>query len=140
MDKEYVDRVVQGGSMIHSVGIDIVEICRIEKLLHKQPERFLKRVFTPAEQAYCLAKSHAATHLAGRFAAKEAVLKVLGTGLRDVKWTEIEIIRDELGKPQVRFNGKARMLARKQEISAVLLSISHSRAYAVAQAVGIKEA
>lgn len=126
--------------MIRSVGVDIVEICRIEKMLHKWPERFLNRVFTPAEQAYCLAKSNAAMHLAGRFAAKEAVLKVLGTGLRDVKWTEIEIIRDELGKPQVRLNGKAGMLARKQEISAVLISISHSRAYAVAQALGIKEA
>jgi len=126
--------------MIRSVGIDIVEICRIENMLHKWPERFLKRVFTPAEQAYCLAKSNAAMHLAGRFAAKEAVLKVLGTGLRDVKWTEIEIMRDELGKPQVRLNGKAHMLACRQEISAVLLSISHSRAYAVAQALGIKEA
>lgn len=126
--------------MIRSIGVDIVEISRIENVMAKRPEQFLRRMFTPAEQAYCLSKSNASMYLAGRFAAKEAVLKVLGTGLRNVKWTEIEITKDDLGKPHVQLTGKARMLAENQEISKILLSISHSRSYAVAQAVGVKEA
>lgn len=125
--------------MIQSIGVDIVEIARIEDSMTKRPERFLNRLFTPKEQEYCLSKSNASMYLAGRFAAKEAILKVLGTGLRNVKWTEIEIIKDDLGKPHVRLSGKAGMLAEQQDISKILLSISHSRRYAIAQAVGVKE-
>lgn len=125
--------------MIRSIGVDIVEVSRIEQSMTKMPERFLQRLFTPLEQEYCLSKSSASMYLAGRFAAKEAVLKVLGTGLRNIRWTEIEIIKDDLGKPHVRLSGRAEVLARQQEISKILLSISHSRKYAVAQAVGIKE-
>lgn len=125
--------------MIRSIGVDIVEIRRIEASLSKRGERFLNRLFTPAEQAYCLSKSNASIYLAGRFAAKEAVLKVLGTGLRNAKWTDIEIKKDDLGKPHVRLSGAAGALAAQQEISRILLSISHSRKYAVAQAVGVKE-
>lgn len=125
--------------MIQSVGIDIVEIERIADCMMKRPERFLNRLFTPVEQQYCLSKSNASIYFAGRFAAKEAVLKVMGTGLRNVKWLEIEIVKDDLGKPHVRLCGAAEVLAEKQGISKILLSISHSRRYAVAQAVGIKE-
>jgi holo-[acyl-carrier protein] synthase len=125
--------------MIRSIGVDIVEIDRIEQSLAKRPERFLQRLFTPLEQEYCLSKSSSSMYFAGRFAAKEAVLKVLGTGLRNIKWTEIEITKDDLGMPHVRLSGKAEALARRQEISKILVSISHSRNYAVAQAVGVKE-
>lgn len=125
--------------MIQSVGVDIVEIERIEEAMAKRPERLLNRLFTKAEQEYCVAKSNASMYLAGRFAAKEAVLKVLGTGLRNVRWTDIEIVKDELGKPHVGLCGTAEALARQQGIDKILLSISHSRRYAVAQAVGIKE-
>lgn len=125
--------------MIRSIGVDIVEVGRIEDSLAKRRERFLDRLFTPTEQAYCLSKSNASMYLAGRFAAKEAVLKVLGTGLRNIKWTDIEITKDDLGKPHVRLSGTAGALAERQEISQILLSISHSRKYAVAQAVGVKE-
>ena len=124
--------------MIESIGIDIVEIERIEEALQKRRERFLDRLFTLAEQTYCLSKANASMYLAGRFAAKEAVLKVLGTGLRNVKWTDIEIMKDALGKPYVQLYGKAACMAEELGIGKVLLSISHSRRYAVAQAVGVK--
>jgi holo-[acyl-carrier protein] synthase len=127
-----------GGFMIESVGIDIVEIDRIEESMVKRRERFLERLYTPAERDYCMSKAKASMYLAGRFAAKEAVLKVLGTGLRNVKWTDIEIIKDDLGKPHVRLSGKALEIAKKMGLVNILLSISHSRDYAVAQAVGIK--
>lgn len=125
--------------MIRSIGVDIVEIDRIKETMAKRPERFLQRLFTPLEQEYCLSKSSSDMYFAGRFAAKEAVLKVLGTGLRNIKWTEIEITKDDLGMPHVRLDGTAEALARRQGISKILVSISHSRRYAIAQAVGIKE-
>jgi holo-[acyl-carrier protein] synthase len=124
--------------MIESIGIDIVEIHRIEESLAKRRERFLARLYTPDEQAYCLSKVNASMYFAGRFAAKEAILKVLGTGLRNVKWTDIEIVKDDLGKPHVKLSGKAQEMAKAQGLGSILLSISHSRNYAVAQAVGIK--
>jgi len=124
--------------MIESIGIDIVEIERVEEAMRKRRERFLDRLFTISEQEYCLSKANCSMYLAGRFAAKEAVLKVLGTGLRNVKWVDIEIIKDSLGKPHVRLSGKAAALVDEMGIDHILLSISHSRRYAVAQAVGVK--
>jgi holo-[acyl-carrier protein] synthase len=138
IERSFFREQCNGGNMIASIGIDIVEIERIEEAMIKRKERFLDRLFTPAEQEYCLSKSNASMYLAGRFAAKEAVLKVLGTGLRNVKWTDIEIIKDDLGKPYVQLTGKAAQLAKGQGINEVMLSISHSRNYAVAQAVGIR--
>lgn len=123
--------------MLQSIGVDIVEIERIEEAMLKRRERFLNRVFTVGEQEYCLTKTNASMYLAGRFAAKEAVLKVLGTGLRNLKWTEIEVTKDILGKPHVRLSGKAADLAREKGIDHIMLSLSHSRKYAIAQAVGL---
>jgi len=91
-----------------SVGVDIIEIERIEAVLRRHGERFLQRVYTPAERAYCRGR---VPELAARFAAKEAVSKALGTGLRGIAWQEMEILGDERGKPLVNLHGRAKARA-----------------------------
>ena len=89
-------------------GIDLIECRRIEELAERHGERFLRRVFTEAELKYCLDRAHRWQHLAGRFAAKEAVLKALGTGWRgQIAWTDVEVTNDPLGRPTVRLDGDA---------------------------------
>ena len=112
-----------------SVGVDIIEIERIEAVLRRHGQRFLKRVYTPAEQAYCRGR---VPELAGRFAAKEAVSKALGTGLRGIAWQEMEILGDERGKPLVRLHGRAKARADELGLAEFTVSLSHSRDYAVA--------
>ncbi len=122
--------------MIAGVGIDIVGIERIERLVREHGERFLDRVFTEVERAYCSSRPEPAQHFAGRFAAKEAVLKALGTGWADgVGWKHIEVTNTEKGKPEVRLTGRAEELARAMGAGRVHVSISHADGYAVAQAV-----
>jgi len=121
--------------MIKGTGIDIVEITRIEKVMERKGESFLRRVFTAREIAYCCRSGRPAPRLAARFAAKEAVLKALGLGLRRVKWTDIEIGRDELGKPLVMLCGQAAAIAAERGISELHLSLTHSRDYAAAQVI-----
>ncbi len=108
--------------MIRGVGVDITSINRVENVLDAHKERFLKRVFTPAESAYCMSMRRPAVHLAGRFAAKEAVKKAAGAGRA---WTGIEILNDEEGKPAVRLKNHGEGLR-------INISISHSDDYAVA--------
>jgi holo-[acyl-carrier protein] synthase len=115
-----------------AVGIDIIEIARIEDTLACYGERFLRRVYTAGELAYCRG---APSCLAARWAAKEAVAKALGTGLGEVCWREIEIACNERGAPQVRLHGRASAQAARMGISRLALSISHSREYAVALVV-----
>jgi holo-[acyl-carrier protein] synthase len=112
-----------------SVGVDIIEIERIEAVLRRHGERFLQRVYTPAERAYCRER---VPELAARFAAKEAVSKALGTGLRGIAWKEMEILGDERGKPLVRLHGRAKARAEELGLSEFAVSLSHSRDYAVA--------
>jgi len=112
-----------------SVGVDIIEIERIEGVLRRHGQRFLQRVYTPAEQAYCRGR---VPELAARFAAKEAVSKALGTGLRGIAWREMEILGDERGKPLVCLHGRARARAEELGLSEFAVSLSHSRDYAVA--------
>lgn len=112
-----------------SVGVDIIEIERIEAVLRRHSQRFLQRVYTPAEQAYCRGR---VPELAVRFAAKEAVSKALGTGMRGIAWREMEILCDERGKPLVRLHGRARARAEELGLSEFVVSLSHSRDYAVA--------
>ncbi|GAB6158433.1 holo-ACP synthase [Desulfotomaculum varum] len=116
------------------IGTDIIEIERIELAVSRSGQQFLDRVFTPAEQEHCKGRVHC---LAGRFAAKEAVLKALGTGLRELRWTNIEILPNYLGKPEVKLLGPARQLAEKMGINKVLVSISHDRGRAVAFAIAV---
>ena len=115
-----------------NTGIDIIEIKRIEKVfgLHKN---FIRRVYTYDEVEYCQSKRNCYQHYAVRFASKEAVLKAFGTGLRDrMKWTDIETLNDELGKPYVNLYGRAKELAMEKNIGEISVSLSHCKDYAVA--------
>ena len=118
------------------MGIDIIETVRIKGVLDRHDERFLKRVYTEWERAYCRRNI---LHLAGRWAAKEAVSKVLGLGIRGVGWREIEITRTPFGQPIVTLHGRAEERRQVLGLSAPLaVSISHIRDLAVAVAVGTR--
>ncbi|MBC8279293.1 MAG: holo-ACP synthase [Chloroflexi bacterium] len=119
-----------------STGVDIIEIPRIKKTLDRYGERFLKRIFTQDEIAYCRGR---APNLAGRFAAKEATMKALGTGVRGVGWKDIEVIRAESGAPSVKLHGRAKARAERLLVGDISLSISHSREFAVAFVVAQRE-
>ncbi|MEP7004066.1 MAG: holo-ACP synthase [Chloroflexota bacterium] len=120
----------------NEIGIDIIETGRIKGVLDRHDDRFLRRVYTEWERAYC---RHNVLHLSGRWAAKEAVSKVLGLGIRGVGWREIEIRRTPLGQPIVALHGRAEERRRALGLSAPLaVSISHIRDLAVAVAVGTR--
>ena len=119
-----------------TTGVDIIEIPRIKQVLDRYGQRFLNRVFTPDEIAYCRGR---APNLAGRFAAKEAAMKALGTGVRGVSWKDIEVIRADSGAPSLRLHGRAEKRAEWLQVGEMSLSISHSREYAVAFVVAQRE-
>lgn len=112
-----------------TVGVDIAEVTRIARLVEEHGERFLNRVYTDGEIGYCRGRL---PELAARFAAKEAVLKALGTGLQGIGWHEIEVLPDALGKPVVRLSGRAQARARALGLAHFAISLSHTREYAVA--------
>ncbi|MBE3582110.1 MAG: holo-ACP synthase [Thermoanaerobacteraceae bacterium] len=116
------------------VGIDIIEIERIEKALDRHP-RFLHRVFTSREQAYCGGRRRPGASLAARWAAKEAVFKVLGLGWGQLRWKDVEIIVDERGRPQVVLHGRVAEVAREKGIAGIDVSLSHHGSMAVAVAI-----
>ncbi len=122
-------------------GIDIVETARVAKMLSDHEERFLRRCFTQGERDYVAANpARRAEHLAGRFAAKEAILKVLGTGWSNgISWTEAEVVRQVSGKPTVVLHGRCQEVAKELGITQWQLSISHSGSYATASAIGVGE-
>jgi holo-[acyl-carrier protein] synthase len=116
-------------------GIDLIEVNRVRATLARYGERFLSRVFTENELAYCHGRPQ---ELAARLAAKEAVSKALGVGIqhRDgVRWQEMEIVSDERGKPSVRLAGRAAQRAKEMGLDTFALSLSHTREYAMAVAV-----
>lgn len=122
--------------MLEGLGVDLVEVGRIKKALDRWGQRFLCRVFTSGEREYCMRKAFPAQSLAARFAAKEAVLKAIGTGLSGgIRWTDVEVVNDPKGKPEVRVGPT---VARLIGNSRILLSISHSKQFAIAQAVLVK--
>ena len=116
-----------------SVGVDMIEIDRIAAALERFGKRFLERVYTENEIAYCRGR---APQLAARFAAKEATMKALGTGTRGVGWREVEVTRKRSGEPEIALYGRADARARKLGIDRIAVSLSHSRSYAVASVVG----
>lgn len=122
--------------MVKGIGIDIIEIERVERAIKKN-KRFIKRVFTDHEIIYFEKNNYNYHTIAGNFAAKEAVMKALGTGLREFKWTDVEIRRDSLGKPLVVLYNNAKNMADTKRINEVLITISHSKNDAVAQAMAI---
>ena len=118
--------------MILGIGIDIVSVARIEALRSRYGERFIRRIFTGNEAGYCLAKADPDTHLAARFAAKEAAAKALGTGLlKGVGFSDIEIVNVE-GPPVLVLHNQARSLAERMGASRMHVSISHEQLHAVA--------
>lgn len=127
-----------GGMKILGIGTDIIECLRIAAMIEKHGELFLTRVYTPHEIEYCSARRAANQHYAGRFAAKEAVLKALGTGwTRGIQWQDIEVRNDLGGKPSIALGGGARELCLQQGISQVLITISHCRSFATAYALAV---
>ena len=116
-----------------TTGVDIIEIDRIQRVLERWGQRFLHRIYTESEIAYCRGR---AQNLAARFAAKEATMKALGTGLRGVGWKDIEVVRDRGGAPSIRLYGRALLRGESLGVKELALSISHSREYAVAFVVG----
>ncbi|MBR5156215.1 MAG: holo-ACP synthase [Clostridia bacterium] len=122
--------------MIYGIGIDITEIERIEKAL--KTERFLERFFSEEEIKYFKSKKQMAQSVAANFAAKEAFSKAIGTGVRGFSLAEVEILRDDLGKPHISLSGDAKRITDELGISGLLVSISHSEKYAVAQVLAEK--
>lgn len=122
--------------MIVGSGIDMVEIGRIQQTVDRYGKRFLDRVYTDGEQAYCLRKKKAAESLAARFAAKEAGAKALGTGISyGVNWLEIEVVREPSGRPALEFHGRAAQIAGHLGVARAALSITHTGALAMASVV-----
>jgi holo-[acyl-carrier protein] synthase len=120
-----------------ALGIDIVEIGRVKQVLERHAERFLRRVYTPAEVAFCRGR---VAELAARFAAKEAVMKALGTGARGLAWREIEILPDGRGKPLVYLYGAAKELGERIGLRGVDVSLTHDADLAIAAVVGLATA
>ena len=121
-------------------GIDLVDCPRIEKMLERHGRRFLDRVFSQAEQDYAAEAKNRIEKLAGRFAAKEAVLKMLGTGWRGkIAWTDIEVLGNSLGRPIVTLTGEVKKIADTMDIEEVSLSISHTANFVMASAVAIAQ-
>ena len=122
--------------MIIGSGIDLTEIGRIQQSMDRYGARFLDRVYTSAEQAYCNRKRNAAESFAARFAAKEAGAKALGTGISfGVNWLEFEVIREPSGRPSLKFHGRAAEIAARMGFSTVALSLTHTAELASASVV-----
>jgi len=120
-------------------GIDLIECSRIEHILREHHDRFLARILTEAERAYCQRHREPVQRVAGRFAAKEAVLKALGTGWRgQIAWTDVEILNDPAGQPHVHLTGHTAELAKQLGIERIFISITHTEHYAAAIATGVK--
>ena len=110
-------------------GVDIIEISRVRTVLERYGQRFLDRVFTPGEASYCRGR---APNLAARFAAKEATMKALGTGIRGVDWKDVEVVRLDSGAPSILLHGRGKKRAQRLGVWEISVSLSHSREYAVA--------
>jgi holo-[acyl-carrier protein] synthase len=119
--------------MLVGTGIDLTDIPRIRKSIARFGSRFLDRIYTPREQAYCLRKRNAAESFAARFAAKEAAAKALGTGISyGVNWLEIEVTREPSGRPGLKFHGRAAQIAAALGVTNAALSLTHTGSLAMA--------
>ncbi|MDO5553450.1 MAG: holo-ACP synthase [Planctomycetia bacterium] len=125
---------------IIGIGTDITEISRIDRMTARHADYFLHRVFTDAELAYSLSAKRSGERLAGRWAAKEAVLKALGTGwAAGISWQDVEVTRDASGKPDIRLHGAAQKVADSLGISHIFISISHCDCHAIAYAIAVSQ-
>ena len=126
--------------MIIAHGIDLVDCPRIEDMIKRHSERFIERIFTTAEQVYADSNKSRIEKYAGRFAAKEAILKLIGTGWRGkIAWTDIEIINNSSGRPQVNLHGEVKKITEKLGIKQISISITHTANFAIASAVALSQ-
>jgi holo-[acyl-carrier protein] synthase len=122
--------------MIVGLGVDIAEVDRIAAAIERHGRAFLKRVFTPAEIAYCERHRNRAERFAGRFAAKEAAMKALGTGwTQGVRWVDVEVVREPSGKPTLKLSGASRAIADRLGVKNIALTITHTGNTALAQVI-----
>ena len=120
------------------IGTDIVECLRVANMIEKHEDIFIQKVYTPGEIEYCGKRKSATQHYAGRWAAKEAILKAMGTGwAKGIQWTDIEIVNQMGGKPFVKINGQAKVICEARGIEEILISISHCRTFATAFATAL---
>jgi len=123
---------------IYGIGTDIVECLRIAKMIERHAELFINRVYTEHEIAYCSKRRASTEHYAGRWAAKEAVLKALGTGwVKGISWRDVEVRNDPGGKPRIKLAGGARERCEEANITEMQISISHCRSHATAYALAV---
>ena len=121
-------------------GIDLVDFPRIKEMVERHGERFLNRIFTAAERDYADSNKNGTEKLAGRFAAKEAILKLMGTGWRGkIAWTDIEIINNPAGQPKVNLSGEVERISAGLGIKHISVSITHTANFAIASAVALTE-
>lgn len=122
--------------MVVGLGTDLAEIARVQRSIERFGDRFLERVYTPGEIAYCMQKKAFAESFAARFAAKEAGAKALGTGIsRGVRWREFEVKREAEGRPMLKLSGRAAEIARALGVTRISLSLTHTRELAMAVVV-----
>ena len=122
--------------MIIGLGVDIAEVPRIQAAIEGRGQRFLDRVFTPNEIAYCERFKNKFERYAGRFAAKEAAMKALGTGWRrGIRWVDLEVVREQGGRPTISLAGEAAKIAAQLGVKRISLSITHTQSEALAQVI-----
>ena len=121
---------------VYGIGMDLVEVERVTAAIEKHGDVWLERIFTDGERAYCSAQHDPAIHYAARFAAKEAAAKALGTGIgKDAALQDLEVVNDERGAPKMVLHGDAKDFAKEQGIAHVLISLTHTKEHAAANAV-----
>jgi holo-[acyl-carrier protein] synthase len=122
--------------MIVGMGIDVAEVSRIREVIESQKDRFLHRVYTESEIAYCEQFKNKYERYAGRFAAKEAAMKALGTGWsRGVRWVDVEVVRQRGGRPNIALKGEAQKIAETMGVKSIALSITHTAEQAIAHVI-----
>ncbi|MGJ8658132.1 MAG: holo-ACP synthase [Akkermansiaceae bacterium] len=122
------------------IGIDVVEVDRIGSSMDEFGEKFVKRIFTQAEQGYCESQKRPSIHYAARFAAKEAIAKAFGTGIgKEISWLDMEILRQSSGEPTVLMSGGGKTYAEKLKVVDIKISLTHAEHYAAANAVVLIE-
>lgn len=120
------------------IGTDIIEVARVGAMIEKHAAVFIERVYTSGEIEYCGGRKSATQHYAGRWAAKEAILKAIGTGwAKGIQWTDIEVVNEMGGKPFVRLGGEAKVICEAKGVSEILISISHCKLFATAFATAV---
>lgn len=126
--------------MIEGFGVDIVEVKRIKVAVKKWGNKFLNKIYTKRELKYCKSKGLPEQHLAARFAAKEAVYKAFGgDGKTPIAWTDIEIVNEKNGRPKVILRGSAKRLMRQRKVSRAVVSLSHTKNYAVGNCILLRK-